>query len=633
MRPTKRFFICSFVMLMLVVFPAAGAIHLKSPDGRLVVTIGTSDLSRLQYSLSYGDRAIIEPSPLGLTVDSVPLGRGVTLDTPVCSDFIDVYPWRGVHAVAVDRHLAARIPVTHNGTGLTYLLEVRMFNDALAFRYIVPASGTHTVAGEDTAFRLLPGCVVWFQTNTRNYEAQYQNCPIAEIPAGTHAGPPVVVELPDNGGFAAITEAALFNYSGMTLACDGGRSHLLRAAFEDDQSWRLTGTIKTPWRVVIVTKDLNGLVNTDVIHNLNDPPKPELADADWIRPGRAFWHWWSGTIGNWDSVAYERQRSWIDYAAQFGFEYYLVDAGWEFTWHQPGKDKWALLKELCDYAAKKNVGIFVWKRWRTGRTEGTEMEGLDDPIKRRDFFRRCKQAGVVGLKIDFMDSESKQRIDFYTDVLTDAADCELMINFHGANKPTGESRTFPNEVTREAIRGLEYNKWTTLPPAHYASLPFTRFIAGHGDFTPCTFNPKMLKGTTFALQLASAICFTSPVMHYADRPELYLKSPAVDVIKAIPSVWDQTKVLAGSKIGDLAVFARRRGRRWFVGIINGSGRHNYDLDLSFLGPGKYHAVMLADNPSRPDDLVRTEKTVTADQTIAVAMNAGGGFVAMFTPGQ
>ena len=336
-------------------------------------------------------------------------------------------------------------------------------------------------------------------------------------------------------------------------------------------------------------------------------------------------------MGNWDSVAFDRQQQWVDYAAEFGFECYLVDAGWEHTWKKPGKDKWDLLKELTTYAAERGVGIVVWKRWKTGRTEGIDMEGLDDPESRRNFFRRCKAAGAIGIKIDYMDSESKAMIDFYTAVLEDTADAQLMVDFHGANKPTGESRTYPHEVTREGVRGLEYNKWSALPPHHYASLPFTRFLAGHGDFTPCTFNVETLKGTTFALQLATAVCYTSPVMFYADRPELYLESPAVDVFKAIPSVWDETRVLAGSAIGDLAVLARRRGDVWFVGIINGGAQRPYELNLSFLGNGRYAAVLLADNPARPDSLVRTETVVQSSSSLPVRMNAGGGFVAMFAP--
>lgn len=615
---------------MLALTAAGTNIPMQSPDGETKVTVMVPESGQLQVKMSRGGRAVIETSPLGIQLDGIALGQRVALGKPQRSGHLDVYAQRGVHAVAVNQYKAARIPVTHTPSGLTYVLEVRVFDDGMGLRYVVPGSGARTVTGEATAFKLPAGSTIWGQENTQNYEAVYQGFAIEDAPEQKHFGPPLVIELPGKNGHAAITEAALFNYSGMTLQAQGGPSRLFKAVFEDDESWQLTGTVTTPWRVVMASADLNGLVNSDIVTNLNDPPAEALVDADWIRPGRAFWHWWSGIIGNWDSVAFENQFAWVDHAAEFGFEYYLVDAGWDFNWKQPSKDEWVLLKELCTYAADKGVGIYVWKRWQTGKTEGITMQGLDDPAMRRKFFRRCQDAGVAGVKIDFMDSESKKRIDYYTHVLKDAADYKLMINFHGANKPTGESRTWPNEISREGIRGLEFNKWSALPPEHYASLPFTRLLAGHGDFTPCTFNPEMLKGTTFALQLASAICFTSPLLHYADRPELYLKSPALDVIKAIPSVWDQTRVLPGSQIGDLAVMARRKGDTWFVGIMNGTDARSYTLDLSFLGEGSYQGVLLADNPDRPDALVRMEKTVDDSEAIEVDMNKGGGFVAMFT---
>ena len=625
-----RIWIVAGVCMLSQMVLGAGGIVVQSPDGQLFTTVGTSDVGQLTYTLSRKGRAVIEPSPLGVTVDGSHLGRGVSVGSPDRWTVDESYRTRGVHSQARNHFSGARIPVLHAQSGTKYILEVRVFNDGVGFRYVVDGEGTHRVAGEDTAFELPEASAVWFQTNTRNYEGVYQRLPISQVPGNTHMGPPVVVELPE-GGYVMLSEAALFDYSGMTLRPSREGARRLKAVFEDDEHWDLKGTVTSPWRVIVVSDDLNGLVNSDIIGNLNEAPAPELAGAEWIRPGRGFWHWWSGKIGNWDSVAYDRQGAWVDQAAEFGFEYYLVDAGWEHTWKKPGKDKWDLLAELTSYAADKGVGVHVWKRWKTGRTEGIDMEGLDDPASRREFFRLCKKAGVVGIKIDYMDSESKEMIDFYTDVLKDAVQYELMIDFHGANKPTGESRKYPHEMTREGIRGLEYNKWSELPPRHYASLPFTRFLAGHGDFTPCTFNPKMLKGTTFALQLATAVCYTSPVMFYADKPELYRQSPAFDVIKAIPSVWDETVVLPGSRIGDLAALARRKGDTWFVGIINGALQRSYDLDLSFLGGGRYASVQLADHPKGPERLVRTEEVVTAAASPRVWMNAGGGFVAMLTP--
>jgi alpha-glucosidase len=627
---TRKFVVAGIWMLAQVGL-GADTVVVKSPDGRMAVQVGADGAGRLTYTLSREGEVIVEPSPLGVTADGTPLGRGVSLGQPQRWGEDETYAWRGVHSRARNHFNGIKIPVTHMASRTTYTLEVRVFDDGAGLRYLLPVGGRHRIAGEDTAFQLPANCAIWGQTNTQNYEGFYGRLAIEQVRPDTHFGPPVVVELPGDRGYAAVTEAALFNYSGMTLRAGGGDSRRLAAAFQDDEEWEPDGRVVSPWRVVIVASDLNGLVNSDIIPNLNEPPAAALASADWIRPGRGFWHWWSGTIGNWDSVAFDRQNAWVDQAASFGFEYYLVDAGWEHTWKKPGRDQWALLRELTTYAAGKNVGIFVWKRWKTGKTEGIEMEGLDNPEARRGFFRRCQEAGGAGIKIDFMDSESKEVIDFYTDVLKDAAASRLMIDFHGANKPTGESRPYPNEMTREAVRGLEYNKWSALPPTHYAALPFTRFVAGHADFTPCTFNPAMLKGTTFALQLATAVCFTSPVMFYADKPEVYLQTPAVDVIKAIPSVWDETLVLPGSQIGELAALARRRGTTWFVGIINGGARRSYRLDLVFLSDGPYSCVQLADNPTRSDDLVGGQRNVSHDMSLDVALNAGGGFVAMLKP--
>ena len=554
----------------------------KSPDGRLSVSVGVDGTGQLVYRVDREGQAVVEASPLGVTVDGIPLGRGVAPGRAERWAVDETYVCRGVHSKARNRFNGVKIPIAHKPSGGTYTLEVRVFNDGVGLRYIVPGEGKHRVAGEDTAFILPEGCGVWFQTNTKNYEGIHERAAVGELKPNTFMGPPVVAELANDGGYVAITEAALFDYSGMTLRAVGESSRRLAAAFED-----------------------------------------------WIRPGRGFWHWWSGTMGNWDSVAYDRQAGWVDYASDFGFEYYLVDAGWEETWAKPGRDKWSLLGELTRYASDKKVGIWVWKRWKTGKTEGIEMEGLDDPASRREFFRRCKAAGVAGVKIDYMDSEAKAMVDFYTDVLKDAAVAQLMIDFHGANKPTGEPRRYPHEMTREGVRGLEYNKWSALPPSHYASLPFTRFVAGHGDFTPCTLNPEMLKGTTFALQLATAVCYTSPVMFYADKPEVYLKTQGVDVLKAIPSVWDETIVLPGSRIGKLAAIARRSGDKWFVGIINGGAARSYSLNLAFLGQAEYRSTQLVDTPQHADNLTRTDTTVHGGTTLAVAMNAGGGFVAVF----
>jgi alpha-glucosidase len=605
-------------------------IPIESPDGTVKGDVLVDETGRLSYRLVRGDVVILDSSPMGVTVDGVDLGKGIELGEPQRETVNESYAWRGVKPQAVNHYNGVTVPVTHSQSGLNWALEVRAYNDGFAYRYIIPGEGERTVNAEATAWRLPPGSEIWYQTVTLNYEGIHEKRLTEKARKRKYLGFPVTVELPGEGGYAAITEGALYDYGGMVLQPTG--STLLQGVFDDDlKGWRTNGTIKSPWRITMTGPDLNTLVNCDIVHNVCPPPDetlfPEGMFTDWIRPGRALWNWWSDS-----SVEFRFQKNWIDKAAEFGFEHYLVDVGWEKAWQSPGKDKWAHLKELTDYAAEKGIGIFVWKRWADGSFEGSPLAGIETVSKRLGFFEHCREAGVAGVKIDFMDSESKDRIGFYEATLRDAAKFELMVNFHGANKPAGEPRTWPNEVTREGVRGLEYNKWSTLPPHHYASLPFTRYLAGHGDFTPCTFDPDKIKGTTFTQQLATAVVYTSPLMHWADTPERYQQSPAFEVMKSIPSTWDETLVLPGSSIGELAAFARRNGSAWFVGILNGGAKRSYELELFFLDDGEYGATFVRDRMDSPTAMAVETGTAKRGQTVSVEISDGGGFVARFMKG-
>lgn len=358
------------------------------------------------------------------------------------------------------------------------------------------------------------------------------------------------------------------------------------------------------------------------------PPDPTLFPqgirTSWLKPGRCLWQWWAFDD---PGTHWSKQKAFVDKAAALACEYYLVDEGWEHTrqeWFKPGEPDraWPRMKELCSYAKTKGVGIWVWRGWTLNK--GRQWPGLETHAKRVDFFRHCRDAGVAGAKIDFMDSESHSRLEFYQDCLRVAAENQVMVNFHGANKPTGEARTWPNEMTREGIRGLEYNKWDTSPPSHYATLPFTRLLAGHADFTPTTLNPKFLKGTTVAQQLACAVVLSTPVLCWADNPDLYLASPSLDAIRAMPVVWDETHILPQSRIGELAAFARRSGDEWWVGVINGGGPRTVELPMDFLGAGDWTADRYADGAKPADFSVTRAVVLTAAAKHKVDLAAGGG---------
>jgi alpha-glucosidase len=594
---------------------AAAAASVQSPDGQIRAAISVGSEGRVQYQVWRQDETVIAPSDLGLLMDGTDLGAHAALGEPTKCEEEEYFPWRGGHSIATNLYRGLVIPATNQTSQSAYTIELRAFNTGVGFRYRVPGKGVHAISGEKTSFVLPRGCDIWAQTNTLNYEGIYERHHVDDGLSLTNIGMPMTVVLPGGRGYLAITEAALFGYSGMTLRPIPEAPGTFQALFEDDREWDMTAPFTTPWRVILVSPDLNGLVNADVISSLCPPPNTELRDADWIRPGRAVWSWWSQGTGD-----LQRNKLYVDYAHELGWEYNLVDAGWE-NWTEGDRDKWDLVRELVEYARSRKVDIWLWKHY----------SGVKERLARREFFDHCHEAGVVGVKIDFMDSESKQMINFYEQALRDAAEFHLMVNFHGANKPTGETRTWPNEMTREGIRGLEYNKWSNSPPAHFASLPFTRYLAGHGDFTPCTLRPDYLKGTRSGLQLASAVIFTSPVLHWADTPSLYLHSLAADLVRSIPSVWDETRVLPGSEIGKVAAFARRSGEVWFVGILNAEGPFTYPLRLDFLGPLQYEAQYASDHPDRPDELLVSRGRFKRTDTLTLQIPSGGGFTARLTP--
>jgi alpha-glucosidase len=480
------------------------------------------------------------------------------------------------------------------------------------------AKAGRRINGESTEWKLPGNPLAWYQTDIWGYEGIFQCDHLEDLPTDKKIALPVTFNL-SGGGHALVTEANLVNYSdaGVQIAPD----HLLRVFFHakpDGNGWTTDDAVVQPWRVTLLARDLNALANSDLIRNLCPAPSPKLAKADWIQPGRSSWQWWSS-----GGPKYSEQHQWVDWTKQLGFEYYLVDEGWK-GWRDNGKDAWACLQEVCDYAKTQGVKIWAWVNGSDVSTSAT----------RTNYFDRMVALGVVGVKIDFEPEANVQWVNWYDETLRDAAARKLMLDFHGANKPVGRERTWPNEMTRESIRGHEYHilrYHRTLPPSHDTILPFTRYVIGPGDYTPTVFNPRELRGYTWARELAQAVVFTSPFLCYADHPTNYLNNPAVDVLKAIPATWDETIVLPGSEIGKCAAFARRSGKQWFIGVINGSETTTLDFPLSFLGRGEYQLIQLGDAPERGDAWQRQENVATRKDQVIISLRPSGGRVIELNP--
>jgi alpha-glucosidase len=303
-------------------------------------------------------------------------------------------------------------------------------------------------------------------------------------------------------------------------------------------------------------------------------------------------------------------KSFSRLAGQLGFEHHVVEGVWRKWTEQQRRD-------LVEYSRQQGVGVWFWQHTNQLRTQAA----------REEFFKMLSDLGVVGAKLDFLDHEAKEVIDLYEALLRTAAEHRILIAFHGSNKPTGRQRTWPNELVRESVRGMESS--ALLERAlHQTTLPFTRYLAGPADYTTMLFTERR-RDSSVAHQIATLVVFASPLLTIAANPESILASPAVDVIKSVPSTWDETRVLPGSAIGELVVFARRKGDTWFLAVMNGPVARTVAVPLSFLADGRYQAALVRDDA--PDgSTVRVDTTAhSRTDTIALELRAGGGFLGRF----
>lgn len=590
-------------------------IVVKSPDGKVAITV--TDAGELSYSVSLDGREVVRHSRFGIISDGVDLGANVTLGKSSSRKIHESYAMFGGHSRAENDGRETTIAVG-SASGEAYELDVRAYDDGVALRTRLAAKPARKINGEATEWKMAGNPLAWYQTDAWGYEGIFQGDRLEALPPGRKIALPITFSLAD-GGYALITEANLLNYSDLAVQTDA--DHSLRGYFHsksDTNGWTTDVAVVQPWRVTLLARDLNALANSDLIRNLCPAPSPELAKADWIKPGRSSWQWWSV-----EAPVYAQQHQWVDWTKELGFEYYLVDEGWK-KWKTEGKDNWACLREVCDFAKTRGVKIWCW----------VDSKDVPNAAQRATFLDRAAAAGVVGVKIDFVPEPGVRCVNWYDETLRDAAARKLMVDFHGANKPVGRERTWPNEITRESVRGHEYQilrYHRTLPPAHDCILPFTRYIIGPGDYTPTVFNPKELRGYTWSRELAQAVVFTSPYLCYADHPTNYLNNPAVDMMKAIPSIWDETIVLPGSEIGKCAAFARRSGKTWFIGVMNGAAATTLDLPLNFLGHGEYKLAQLGDAPDHDDAWQRGERTVKRSDRVQLSLRPGGGCVAQLNP--
>jgi alpha-glucosidase len=601
---------------------AADTLVVKSPNGQIAYKLFTSNQS-LAFKIDYRQFTVLQPSPLVFTLDKQAITNGAQTGAVKTYTINETYPWRGAHAVARNHCNGAKVAVKSGRN--SYTLDIRVFNDGAAFQFIIPgAAGQSRIPDEATVFNVAPEATVWYHDMEIHYESVHAKKQVGQLQAGEWLAPPATYKLPQ-GVYMAITEADIKNYPGMSLQANGQHgavirlpqhqrtSYPYRLRYSPEDTLRLLqpaaikGTISTPWRVVMIGAGLNEMVNNDIVSNLCPPPDPKLfpkgMNTDWVKPGRAVWKYLDG--GGEGSV--EVMKHFTDGAAALGFEHNILEGFWS-RWTD------AQIKDLVNYSKQKGVSIWFWKH----------SQSLRDPKARDSFFRRCHDLGVEGAKIDFFDHEAKEVIDLYNDILREAATYHVLLDFHGANKPSGQARTWPNELVREAVKGMESSR---LPDraVHETTIPFTRMLAGPAEYTVMHFGERR-RNTTWTHQIASAAILSAPLLTYAAHPDTILKNPAVDMIKAIPAVWDETIVLPPSEIGELAVFARRAGNTWFLVVMNGAQPNKIKIPLTFL-KGAYKASIVQDDPSNSAAVVLKQANWSGQDTLELDLGAGGGYIA------
>ncbi len=652
---------------------AQDAVEVVSPDGTIKVGIRIAELSgvypkgkRLYYNITYGGQNLLLDSPLAFEIEGVGELSGGLAITKTDRRAVD-QTWQrvwGKSKIVRDHCNELRVTlVTETEPQRTFDVVWRAYDDGVAFRYFLPSQPgieSFRLTAERSWFRFADNHTIW-AANCERFESpqetEFFQRRLSNITAGSVYGLPLLVKA-DDKAWVAIAEANLTDWAGTYVTGLSGVADTVRTRLAPHiDNVKVCVTSQTPryspWRVLMIASEPGKLIESNLIDNLSEPCA--LTDTSWIKPGKCAWDWWwpgryAPDVDFKLGPNNETMKYFIDFAAEMGWPYQLVDWQWygppfdtdvggaphptsDITSSISGID----IPTLVQYARRKGVRLFVWLHWAHANEQMNEA------------FPLYEKWGVAGVKIDFMNRDDQEMVNYYHRVVKKAAEHHLLVDFHGAYKPTGESRTYPNFVTREGVLGNEYNKWSQrVTPDHCLTIPFTRMLTGPMDFTPGGFRhstkdsfkvvggdaPAPMVFGTRAFQLAMMVVYESPLQVLCDTPYEYRNSPAgLDFLKLVPTTWDETRVLHG-QVGDFIAIARRSGDEWYVGTMTDWTGRSLHIPLTFLGDGDYRATIWADAPSaenHPAALARTVRSVTRDNTLTAKMAPGGGHVVHLKP--
>lgn len=639
----------SLVLLLTTASAAAFAqknYSVSSPDKATTVEITVSD--SIYYSVTSGGKALVNSSALTFRTDVHAAGWKVSKATKTATKTV-LTPaiWQKSSSVA-DEYAQLQLAFS-NGLAL----EWRTYNNGVAWRWISTSPKAYKVLDEQDAIRLPEGARAWYPEESGFFshnERAYKKYAVSDIDAKKLASLPVLFDV--GGTKIVLTESNLYNYAGMWVIGDGKGG--VRATFphaaktkeiQGDRTEKVTstepyiaavtGAQQFPWRILMIAKD-----DKDIL--INQLPmllgKPAEGDYSWVRPGKVQWDWWHyNNIYGVDfraGINNDTYKYYIDFAAKYGIEYVLLDEGWCNTRDLMDQAEGINVEELAKYAKSKNVDLLLWTSWLVLDKE------LDVAL---DTFAEW---GIKGIKVDFMQRDDQDMVNYYEKISKAAAKRKLLVDFHGAYKPTGWLRSYPNVLTSEGVLGNEISKFAgSVDPEHTTTIPFIRMAAGPMDFTPggmwnvqkksFAANPSepMTLGTR-CNQLAMYVIYESPLQMLSDLPTHYYEQPdCMKFLKEVPTVWKNTVPLH-AKIGEYVAMARQaKDDRWYIGAMSNWTARELELDLSFLGEGTYTMQVWKDgiNADRnAKDFKLETLNVTRSSKVPVKMTTGGGYAAILT---
>lgn len=644
----KRLMSFALALALAVTAMADKLVSVHSPNGQVKVNITIGD--KVYYDVESAGETLLQKSHLGMTLRNRTLGTNSKLkgkkQKTVNETLTPVFPLKYSQ---VENHYN-QLTLSFDGD---WQLEWRVYDDAVAYRFVTAMKGEIEVMKEDVTLCLpQPTPLVLQQTGSfrTSCEEPYSRVNSNEWKAEDYMSE-VPLVIAGKGQKMLLSEYDLFDYPGMFFK--GNANNTLTAIhplcpleFQDngdrsqnftkeaDYIAKTTGTRTFPWRYLHITADDRHMAESTLPTRL--APKSEIEDTGWIKPGKTTWEWWNGSIPYGPDVNFksglnlDTYKYFVDFAAKHGLEYILMDEGWAKSTRDPFTPNPDIdLHELISYAKSKNVGIILWLTWLT----------VD---KHMDLFKTFEQWGIKGVKIDFMDRQDQWMVKYYERVAREAAKHHLLVDYHGAYHPSGMQEKFPNIVSFEGVRGME--QMGGCRPENSVYLPFIRNAVGPMDYTPgamlcaqpdcyASRRPNSASIGTRAYQMALYVQFESHLQMMADNPSLYNRWPdCTAFIAGMPVNWDETRVLK-AELGQYIVTARRKGDKWYIGGITNGTLREFSLDLDFLSDGReYKLTQFSDGPNADtqamDYRCSTIAGVRASYKLHIRMVRNGGYAAV-----